>query len=115
MLNKALGVLPDLQARGAFLEGNSTEDAMHEFREQTDPLTTWLERGTVQGPEVEVTKKDLLLSYNAHAESHGRPSMNRTSFGLAMKRIRPDLREAQKRVNGTVQWVYMGIGLKSER
>jgi hypothetical protein len=40
--------------------------------------------------------------------------MTKQMFGRLIKKYRPDLREFQKTVDGTKQWMYGGIGLRSE-
>jgi hypothetical protein len=58
--------------------------------------------------------KDLLTAYNAYCEDVGHGGMTSTAFGLALKRIRPNLNEAQRTVGGRPkQKVWLGIGLKT--
>ena len=76
VLNRALGALPGLIARGGFTQNESTSAASMEFREMTDPVAAWLEQSTILAPEAVVTKKDLLIAYNGAAETAGRPIMS---------------------------------------
>ena len=61
-----------------------------------------------------VSRKDLGISYNAACESVGRPLMTAKSFCAAVRRLRPALTEAQRRVNGEVRDVFLGIELKGQ-
>jgi phage/plasmid-associated DNA primase len=75
--------------RGGFSQSETTQAAMMEFREMTDPLAAWLDRCTVLSPEQLVSRKDLLISYNAQAETSGRPAMTGKAFCQAIRRLRP--------------------------
>ena len=111
VLNKALAVLPDMQARGGFTQSESIWAAMMEFREMTDPLAAWLDHHTSLAPERMVTKKDLLIAFNGKAEASGRPPMTPKAFYAGVKRLRPTIREAQRTVREGVKDVFLGITL----
>ena len=112
-LNMALAVLPDLHAHG-FVESESMRDAWNEFRESTDPLSVWLDSHTVEGPDVLVSKSELLLAYNADARHDQRPTLTGKGLGQALKRLRPRIEEAQRTIAGAVAWVWLGIGLQTD-
>jgi P4 family phage/plasmid primase-like protien len=112
VLNQALMVLPDIRSRGGFSQSETTRAAMMEFREMTDPLMAWLERCTTLTPLGVTSKKDLHITYGAYAEANGRPPMSPKSFYAGVKRLRPGLTEAQRRVYGEVRDVFLGIELK---
>jgi hypothetical protein len=61
-----------------------------------------------------VAKADLIAAFNRNCADAGRPPLTKSAFGLAMKRARPGISEAQRTLNGKVQWVYMGTGLQAE-
>jgi putative DNA primase/helicase len=111
VLNQALSVLPGMIQRGSFSNCESAQAALMEFREMTDPLSAWLDRATVSSPEQLVSRKDLLISYNAQSEASGRPPMTSKAFCAAIRRLRPTVVETQRTVYGSVQWVFQGIGL----
>ncbi|MEO7860584.1 MAG: hypothetical protein ABIU05_09085, partial [Nitrospirales bacterium] len=96
---------------GGFSQSETTRAAMMESREMTDPLSAWLDRATVLGPELAVSRKDLTISYNAHAEECGRPPMTAKAFCQAIRRLRPTVGDSQRMVCGSVQWVFLGLGL----
>ncbi len=111
MLNRVLAVLPAMCHRGGFSLSESTQVAMSEFREMTDPLAAWLDRFTQMSPDAVVSRKDLLISCNAHAETAGRPPITSKAFCAAVRRLRPSVKDAQKSIYGTIQWVFQGIRL----
>jgi P4 family phage/plasmid primase-like protien len=112
LLNKALEVLPRLRREG-FTESDSMRRAWAEFKEMTDPVSVWLAKNTVEDAEAFVPKATLLAAYNEHCQEQGRAGMTKTAFGLAIKRARPDLTEAQRTVAGKPKtWVWQGIGLR---
>jgi P4 family phage/plasmid primase-like protien len=111
VLNRVLAVLPGMIQRGGFSQSETTQAAMMEFREMTDPLAAWLDRCTVLSPERMVSRKDLLISYNAQAEASGRPALTSKAFCQAIRRLRPTIEEAQRTVCGAMQWVFLGLGL----
>ncbi len=114
LLNKALKALPLLRQRGSFTRSESTQGAWLEFREQTDPVATWLETHTAITPDGMVTKKDLLIAYSAYCGEQGGPKMTEKAFGQALKRLRPTVREAQRVIQGSPKWVWLGLALGSK-
>ena len=114
VLNRALATLPGMIQRGGFTQSESTRASLMEFREMTDPLAAWLDRFTVLSPDGMVSRKDLGISYNAASEKATRPLMTAKAFCAAVRRLRPALTEAQRRVNGEVRDVFLGIELKGQ-
>ena len=111
VLNRALAVLPAMLHRRGFTQSESTQAALMEFREMTDPLAAWLDRFTVLSPEGMVSRKDLAISFNAASEAAGRHPMTPKAFCAAVRRLRPTLTEAQKSVCGQMQWAFLGLAL----
>ena len=60
------------------------------------------------------TKRALISAFNEHCDRNGRSPVSEKAFGAAIKRLRPDVTDAQRTVSGKVQWCYVGIGLKSD-
>ena len=111
LLNKALDGRERLKRQGGFSNPPSVQEAWNEFHATTDPLAVWLEKFTIDDPNAITPKKDLRIAYNGECERRGRPTMNNKQFGQAIKRVRPAVQDAQRTVNGSVQWCYVGIGL----
>lgn len=112
VLNKALAVLPSLRSR-SFTESRSMKQAAREFRQTTDPLAVWLDGNTVRGPDSLVTKDALLTAYNTYCEKNGTPGQTQKGFGHAIRKLLPDLKDAQRTVGRKVAWVWVGLGLKT--
>jgi P4 family phage/plasmid primase-like protien len=108
LLNTALNVLAKIRSSG-FTQSDSMIRAWSEFRRATDPLSVWLDTSTVEDPDRIVIKNELYSAYNATRAAAGLPTITSTAFGLALKRIRKCIGEAQRTVDGKVQWVYTGI------
>jgi hypothetical protein len=83
-------------------------DASHVFY----PLSVWLANNTVSGASTWVAKSELIAAFNKAAEDAGRAGFTSQAFGRAMKRVRPEVGEAQRTVGGRQVKCYTGIGLK---
>jgi putative DNA primase/helicase len=113
LLNKALQALKDIRARGGLLESISMRAASAEFRATTDPLAVWLELHIVEAADANVAKQDLLTAFNAYAAQIGAAVMTANAFGRALHSLQPGLQDAQRTVNGEIQWVWLGVKLRS--
>lgn len=113
VLNRALAALPGMIQRGGFTQSESTQASLMEFREMTDPIAAWLDRFTVLSPEGMVSRKDLAISYNAASDAAGRPLMTPKAFCAAVRRLRPTLKEGQRKMGGEVKDVFLGLSLPS--
>lgn len=111
-LNNALVALPRLRDRG-FTVSPSMVEALGDFRQSTDPIAVWLDRNTVENPSEFIFKFDLCDAYNANSNQEGRPWMNNKAFGHALKRVRPNIEEGQRTVNGVKLWAWIGMELKT--
>ena len=112
VLNKALLALRQMHEQGGLIESKSMATAADEFRKATDPLSVWLDAWTIEQSDSFVMKKALLSAYNSAAEAEGRPVMTATGFGLALRRLRPNLQDGQRTVAGKLEWVWLGLGLR---
>jgi P4 family phage/plasmid primase-like protien len=111
LFNRALEGLRRVQRQRRFSEPESTQAAWKDFHATTDPLAVWLDRYTIDDPDTYITKQTLRVAYNAAVERDGRPTMTPKSFGQALYRLRPNIKEVQRTVGGRTQWCYLGIGL----
>lgn len=108
VLNKALKTLGrDLTVTASMKESHDA------FREVTDPVAVWLAKRTIANPEAMIPPSELLEEYNYDAANNERPLMNKTSFGKAMKRLRPNLPQGKRLYHGRLDVnVYIGIALR---
>jgi putative DNA primase/helicase len=111
VLNKALAALPGLLKHGLTIT-DSMRRAHEEFWKTTDPLSIWLAQNTLDDPNAWVAMSALINAYNMAGAQSGRAFMSQTAFGLALKRLRPHVRDVQRTVNDKKKtWCYLGIGL----
>ena len=113
VLNKALKVLPKVEREG-ITETASMKSAWLDFRQTTDPIGVWLDSEAIESPDRWIIKDDLWLAYQKDAIRRNRPSGTKQGFGRMLKRLRPKVNEAQKKVEGTVRWAWEGIGLRGK-
>lgn len=115
VLNRALVGLLKVRARNRLSQPESVKEALEEFRATTDPLSTWLDRNTIEHPNAMVAQKELAAAYNAHCEENGSPGMSAQSFGKAISRARPDVLKSQRHYKGYPNVrVFSGIGLRDD-
>jgi len=110
VLNKALEALAAIRTRG-LSESESTSRATDEFRQATDPLAVWLDRKTILRPDAVTPKDQIHREYCRNCAGAGRPTITKTAFGIAMKKLRPTVTDYQRTVNDAVSWCYVGIGI----
>src|SRR5262249_16893152 len=90
----------------------SMRQAHLEFWRQTDPLAIWLLVNTLDTPEGLVPRSALIHAYNSAAAREGRAGMSEMAFGLALKRLRPSVKDVQRTMGGRPKvWCYQGITL----
>jgi len=109
LLNRALDALPTIR-KGRFTESASTRAALEEFRRTTDPLAVWLDQNTVERPDAMVPKDKLRSMYGQACQDAGRPIMPDTQFTAALKRLRPKVESAQRRVDRKPTRVFLNLG-----
>ncbi len=109
VLNRALSVLTGMVQRGGFTQSESTQAALMEFREMTDPLAAWLDRFTVLSPDGMASRKDLGIAYNATSDAAGRPLMSPKAFCAAVRRLRPTVKDGQRKMGSEMKDVFLGL------
>jgi hypothetical protein len=87
---------------------------MAEMQQVTDPLAVWLDRDVVTHPNASVPCNTLLIAYNQECARRGRPAMSQTAFGLAIRRLRPEVDVKRRGPKGDQKDCYIGIGFKAE-
>ncbi|NQT12729.1 MAG: hypothetical protein HQ582_08270 [Planctomycetes bacterium] len=111
LLNRALAALDRLKRQRGFSQPESVRDAWLDFHAATDPLGVWLDQSTTTDPTAIAPRSELRIAYNRAAENRGRPAMGEKAFSMALKRLRPEVDDARRTVNGKRVWCYVGIGL----
>ncbi len=111
-LNRALPALRRLRESNRFSETGSVRRTCAEFELAGDPFRSWLEMETVRVPSTSISQSLLHAEY-ACVQANRAP-MTKQMFGRLLKKYTPNLREFQKTIDGTKQWMYGGIGLRKE-
>lgn len=115
LLNKALAALDRLRERNAFTVSDSMVAAWTDFRTTTDPLSVWLDQNTISGDRYQVARTDLLRVFNASEATAGRAPYSETLFGRHLRALRPNIRPGQRGGRDGRVWVWLGIGLLTDR
>lgn len=113
-LNRVLPALRRIRREGRFSETATVQRQLHEFTQTADPLAQWLAVETTSGPSASIPQESLHAAYALTCTNANRPVMTKQMFGRRLRALRPDIQEAQRAEEGKRQWVYLGIGLKSE-
>jgi P4 family phage/plasmid primase-like protien len=112
VLNRAAGCWCRIAGSGAMTTSDSMRAAWDELRAATDPFAVWLDTATLTGPELCTPIPRLMEAYSRDCTRAGRPPMSSTAFGRGIKRYRPGVEDRQRTVDGRVQRVYLGLGLR---
>jgi putative DNA primase/helicase len=113
LLNRALDALPVIR-QGRFTESASTRAAMGEFRATTDPLAVWLDENTIDRPEAVILKEELRRAYGRVCQENGRSVMGDVQFTAALKRLRPKVQVAKRRIDRRSTPVFVGLGFVTQ-
>jgi putative DNA primase/helicase len=113
-LNRALPALRRVRREGRFSETATVLRQINEFKQTGDPLAQWLAVEATSGPSASVPQERLHAAYALACTNANRPVMTKQMFGRRLRALRPDIQEGQRAEEGKRQWVYLGIGLKSE-
>jgi P4 family phage/plasmid primase-like protien len=92
ILNWALDGLEILNARGRFPDSKAVDQAIEEYRLESNPVAQWLAEATKPDPYNPTLASTLYGSYKTWAESNGRTQMNSTNFGRELGRLRVEKR-----------------------
>jgi len=112
-LNRVLPALRRIRAQGRFSQTESTRKQHQEFQHATDPLSLWLETETISSVSALISQDRLHAAYALACINSNRPVVTKQMFGRAIRRLRPELQEVQRTVEGKRQWMYLGIGMKN--
>ncbi len=113
-LNRALPALRRLRTTNHFSETNSVRRTCEDFEAASDSFRLWPEHETVPKASGSTSQSALHAAYVRACAQANRAPMTKQMFGRLIKKHRPDLREFQKTVHGARQWMYGGIGLRTE-
>lgn len=113
-LNEALDRLESVQRHGITITP-SMQKHMAEFRAGNNPLAQWLDENTESHPLLEVETDRLYSAYKAHCEeARILPPLN-AEFGRLLRRLRPEVRTAQRGSGTNRKHVYIGIKIRGRK
>ncbi len=111
-LNRALPALRRLRNNNRFSETRSVRRTCRDFEVTSDPFRIWLEAETECTPSSLISQSALHAAHAQACLQTNRPPFTKQMFGRMLRKHRPDIREFQRTVGGTKQWMYGGIDLR---
>jgi hypothetical protein len=60
-----------------------------------------------------VSQDELHAAYARDGLNMNRPIMTKQMFGRCLRRLRPELKEAQRTTEGAKRWMYLGIEMRN--
>jgi putative DNA primase/helicase len=110
LLNEALRRLPRVLEHG-LSEPESSREMLEQFRASSDPIAAYLDARTVLHSGAVTAKSELYRDYVNWVEKRGQLAATQASFGRALRRLRPGVKETQRWSMTRRVWMYEGIGL----
>jgi hypothetical protein len=113
-LNRVLPALRRLRRESRFTESVTTRQQHAELQQVTDPLAHWLSTEATRSGAASISQDHLHAAYAIACARSNRPILSKQMLGRRLRALRPEIEEAQRVIDGRRQWVYLGIGLRSE-
>jgi hypothetical protein len=113
-LSRALPALRRIRREGRFSLTGATQNQICSFERATDPCELWLRSETITSPTALISQERLYSAYTMACLASRQTIMTRQMFGRKLKRLWPDLQEAQRVLEGKKQWVYLGTCLRDQ-
>jgi putative DNA primase/helicase len=113
ILNWALGGLQQLEAKGRFIEPESSRDSMMALQDLVSPVSAFV-RDRCE-PKGEVETKAVYLAWKAWAEDHGHRVGSAATFGRDLRAVIPGLKVARPELEPGAPRprYYQGIRLRT--
>jgi len=115
VLNRVLPALRRIRSKDQFTEAQSVRQQWKELQWAADPLSLWLESETVSSQSALVSQDEVHAAYARDCLNTNRPIMTKQMFGRCLRRLRPELKEVQRKAQGTKRWMYLGIAMRNGR
>ena len=106
LLRQAVDAYRNLQIRGEFTSGSSTDKAAKEFLESIDPIAVFISEMTFEGKDTRVGKTALYNDYKGWCTDNGRQPVSAQKFNQRLKGHLSGV--VEKIINGNKFW--SGIG-----
>lgn len=100
ILNFALDGLRRLRQRGRLPESAAVNDAIREYRHESNTVAQWKDERTVVTPTANTPASTLYEDYRIWSDQNGRKAFNSTNFGKELKRLGIAKRENARHSEG---------------
>lgn len=104
ILNFALDGLRRLRLRGRFPESKAVQEAVNEYRKESNPVAQWLDERTEPINQPYTAATALYADYCAWCGNNGRQAMNSNNFSRELTKLKID---GKKLTNGKFYYVKL--------
>ncbi|WAH39523.1 DNA primase family protein [Alicyclobacillus dauci] len=109
LLNVALNGLRRLQQQRKFTENEATQQALADYKRDSDNVAVFLDEMCVIGPNYRCNKTELYPVYVQWCADAGLKKLGKIKFNERLQRLVPDVRE--ERCAKDLPWEWVGVGL----
>jgi P4 family phage/plasmid primase-like protien len=109
ILNWALDGLARLINHGGFSESSSVNEAMADYRDESNPAREFLEDAYLADPTGASQCHDVYQSYRKWCGANGYRPLGSRMFGREVRRSYPGVRRTKRSDGGLRKWSYQGI------
>lgn len=102
-----------LNTQRKFTQSRSQEEAMIQFKKNSDPVAAFLIENCVYEPNAFLLIQELYVAYKSYAQGLNATIENDKAF-YAKVRLHPKVRDGDKRITNKVKRVFYGLRLKTE-
>ncbi|MBS7647956.1 hypothetical protein KEJ24_09020 [Candidatus Bathyarchaeota archaeon] len=113
IINWALEGLKRLLANRQFTRSMEMLDVVEQYKRWSQPAQYFLDKYCEFKPNLWVAKKELYEAFKLVCDLEGLQIISEEAFSREVRK-RPRVSAVQKRVNGKVTWVWVGVGLKAD-
>jgi len=101
---------------GKFVIPDVSKAALQAYKKEAHPEYSFLEDNfeETQLPEFSVSCKQLRTCYETWCKGNGYGVKNDKNLGQAVKKMFPHCERQKGRKGGTIQWIYVGLSMKSD-
>ena len=112
--NWALEGLRLLRNVGRFKNPQAGEKILRDFVYLSSPVQAFLDECCEVGTEKEAKRNDLQLAWHIWCDDNGHVFGSNNDFGRKLRAAIPRIDDERRRVGGSRERWYMGVGLNSE-
>lgn len=101
-----------LRKRGYFVMPASSEDAVRQMEEASNPIKLWVREMCTVDPDAYELCEDAFGAHRQWCSKTNHPEPSSTAFGRQLRAACSAVRRIQTRKNGKQVWIYRGIRMK---